>query len=215
MDHQKDQQSIHAHAGNSQAGHAPAGHAPVGHALIGLPPAGQPPDAHAPDGHTPAGHQKDQQTIQTHAGHAFPGQAPPGHAPAFPGQAPPGHAPAFPGQAPPGHAPAGHVPAVDIDKTALKTALFAVKTEPISEGIESENTPQLKESEDNPWDVESLQAFLCLKCPECGFDTQEKDSFQNHAIENHPLSTVLFVKKFKKEKAKTRSQKSKIGRGQD
>ena len=176
MDHQKDQQTIHAHASNSQAGHAPAGHAPVGHALIGQPPAGQPPDAHAPVGHAPAGHQKDQQTIQTHAGHAFPGQAPPGHA------------------------PAGHVPAVDIDKTALKTALFAVKTEPNSEDMESENTPQLKESEDNPWDVESLQAFLCLKCPECGFDTQEKDSFQNHAIENHPKSAILFGRTMKEEK---------------
>ena len=78
------------------------------------------------------------------------------------------------------------------NKTDLMTApLLAVKNEPISEaGIEFENN-----LENNPWNVESLQAFLCLKCPECVFDTKEKDSFQNHAIENHPLSTVLFAKK--------------------
>ena len=31
--------------------------------------------------------------------------------------------------------------------------------------------------------------------PECLFDTKEKTCFQNHAIENHPLSHVLFGKK--------------------
>ena len=82
-------------------------------------------------------------------------------------------------------------------KTDLKTApLLAVKNEPISDpSIEFENN-----LENNPWNVESLQAFLCLKCPECVFDTKEKDIFQNHAMENHPLSTVLFVKNLKKEK---------------
>ena len=54
-------------------------------------------------------------------------------------------------------------------------------------------------AETNPWDVESLQAFLCLKCPECIFDTQEKDSFQNHAVQNHPLSMVFFGKILKEE----------------
>ena len=83
------------------------------------------------------------------------------------------------------------------NKTDLKTAdLLSVKNEPISDpSMEFENN-----LENNPWNVESLQAFLCLKCPECVFDTKEKDSFQNHAIENHPLSTVLFDKKFKEEK---------------
>ena len=76
------------------------------------------------------------------------------------------------------HVPAGHT-------------VVHIKNEPISDGIEIEN---------NPWNVESLQAFLCLKCPQCIFDTKEKDSFQNHAIENHPLSIVLFGRVVKEEK---------------
>ena len=47
----------------------------------------------------------------------------------------------------------------------------------------------------NPWAVESIQAFYFLKCPECDFDTKEENSFENHATENHPLSLVLFGKK--------------------
>ena len=46
--------------------------------------------------------------------------------------------------------------------------------------------------EENPWQVDSVQAFSFLKCPECIFDTQEEDFFQVHATENHPLSIVLF-----------------------
>ena len=45
---------------------------------------------------------------------------------------------------------------------------------------------------DNPWLVDSLQDFWFLKCPECTFDTQEDQVFQDHAVENHPLSFVLF-----------------------
>ena len=44
----------------------------------------------------------------------------------------------------------------------------------------------------NPWQVDSLQDFLCLKCPECTFDTQEEEYFQEHAVGNHPLSQVFF-----------------------
>ena len=44
----------------------------------------------------------------------------------------------------------------------------------------------------NPWQVESIQAFSCLKCPECDFDTKGENLFENHAKENHPLSLVLF-----------------------
>ena len=51
----------------------------------------------------------------------------------------------------------------------------------------------------NPWQVASLQDFLYLKCPECTFDTQEDLSFQDHALENHPLSFVFFGETFVKE----------------
>ena len=44
----------------------------------------------------------------------------------------------------------------------------------------------------NPWQVESIQEFYFLKCPECTFDTKEENCFQDHALENHPLSYVLF-----------------------
>ena len=44
----------------------------------------------------------------------------------------------------------------------------------------------------NPWQVDSLQHFLYLKCPECTFDTQEEEIFQEHAVGNHPLSHVFF-----------------------
>ena len=50
--------------------------------------------------------------------------------------------------------------------------------------------------EENPWQVDSVQAFSFLKCPECIFDTKEEDFFQVHAIEKHPLSFVLFGKTF-------------------
>ena len=46
----------------------------------------------------------------------------------------------------------------------------------------------------NPWQVDSIDAFICFKCPECQFYSQKDDFFQNHAIENHPLSIVLFEK---------------------
>ena len=56
----------------------------------------------------------------------------------------------------------------------------------------------------NPWDVDSLEAFACLKCPECDFDAKFEGPFQNHAVENHPLSDVFFglktkIKQLKKE----------------
>ena len=46
----------------------------------------------------------------------------------------------------------------------------------------------------NPWLVESIEAFSFLKCPECKFDTKIENFFQVHAIENHPLSFVFFGK---------------------
>ena len=51
----------------------------------------------------------------------------------------------------------------------------------------------------NPWQVDSIQEFSYFvsyyKCPECSFDVREQQVFQEHAIENHPLSYVLFGKK--------------------
>ena len=44
----------------------------------------------------------------------------------------------------------------------------------------------------NPWQVESILAFYCLKCPECDFNSKEENYFVHHAKEYHPLSCVLF-----------------------
>ena len=55
--------------------------------------------------------------------------------------------------------------------------------------------------DENPWQVESLQDFLYLKCPECSFDAKEEEVFEYHATENHPLSFVFFGKTFVKEEA--------------
>ena len=49
-------------------------------------------------------------------------------------------------------------------------------------------------SDDNPWEVQSIEDFLFLKCPECIFDTKEENIFQGHALEKHPLSFVFFGK---------------------
>ena len=47
---------------------------------------------------------------------------------------------------------------------------------------------------DNPWQVESIEAFYFLKCPECMFFTKEDKGFYHHAVKNHPLSIILFGK---------------------
>ena len=52
---------------------------------------------------------------------------------------------------------------------------------------------------ENPWQVDSIQAFLCFKCPECIFNTKKEDILEDPAIENHPLSLVLFSKTIKEE----------------
>ena len=44
----------------------------------------------------------------------------------------------------------------------------------------------------NPWQVDSIQAFYFLKCPECALDTKEENFFHEHALENHTLSLVFF-----------------------
>ena len=49
---------------------------------------------------------------------------------------------------------------------------------------------------DNPWQVRSIQAFSCLKCPECAFITKEENSFQTHAVRSHPLSYISYTSIF-------------------
>ena len=49
--------------------------------------------------------------------------------------------------------------------------------------------------DENPWKVESIYDFSCLKCPECNFYNKEETFFKEHAIGNHPLSFVLFGKR--------------------
>ena len=44
----------------------------------------------------------------------------------------------------------------------------------------------------NPWSVNNIKEFLFLNCPECGFKTKVQNKFQDHAIENHPLSCTFF-----------------------
>jgi len=48
--------------------------------------------------------------------------------------------------------------------------------------------------DDNPWRVDSIQEFSCLKCPECDYFNKEEIYFEDHAVSNHPLSSVLFDK---------------------
>ena len=44
----------------------------------------------------------------------------------------------------------------------------------------------------NPWQVDSIQEFYFLKCPECNFTNKEEIDFKAHAIKNHPLSIPFF-----------------------
>ena len=44
----------------------------------------------------------------------------------------------------------------------------------------------------NPWQVDSIQEFTFLNCPECVFYTKQEKYFEDHAIEKHPLSSVFF-----------------------
>lgn len=44
----------------------------------------------------------------------------------------------------------------------------------------------------NPWNVTNIKEFSFLNCPECNFKTKQEDFFQDHAIQNHPMSHVLF-----------------------
>jgi len=62
----------------------------------------------------------------------------------------------------------------------------------------------------NPWQVESIQDFSFLKCPECTFDTKDEDTFQDHATESHPLSFVFFVERLNEVNKNNKKFKKKI-----
>ena len=51
---------------------------------------------------------------------------------------------------------------------------------------------------ENPWLVNSIQAFSFLNCPECSFKAKDKNFFQGHALQNHPLSFEFFCTSSKK-----------------
>lgn len=46
----------------------------------------------------------------------------------------------------------------------------------------------------NPWDVQSLEDFNFLCCPECVYRSKDPDNFQRHAVGNHPQSVTFFDK---------------------
>ena len=51
----------------------------------------------------------------------------------------------------------------------------------------------------NPWLVDSIHEFWTLQCPECTFYSKEEEVFEDHAIESHSSSYVLFGKEVKQE----------------
>ena len=56
--------------------------------------------------------------------------------------------------------------------------------------------------ETNPWQVDSIEAFAFLNCPECTFLTKEEKYFAYRAAINHPLSNSFFGKQMKQEQSK-------------
>ena len=46
----------------------------------------------------------------------------------------------------------------------------------------------------NPWQVDGIEEFSYFHCPECSFVVKDESLFQDHALENHPLSFGLFGK---------------------
>ena len=55
-------------------------------------------------------------------------------------------------------------------------------------------------SVENPWLVDSIQAFAFFNCPECQFKTKDENFFQDHALQNHPLSFEFFCTSSEKAK---------------
>ena len=45
----------------------------------------------------------------------------------------------------------------------------------------------------NPWIVESIEAFSFYCCPECDFKSKDKEYFKRHAMESHNKSKIFFT----------------------
>ena len=45
----------------------------------------------------------------------------------------------------------------------------------------------------NPWLVENIEAFNFYCCPECDFQSKDRDYFKRHAMESHKKSKVFFL----------------------
>ena len=58
--------------------------------------------------------------------------------------------------------------------------------------VKSEKSKKAEKA--NPWEVENLEKFLFLNCPECRYKTKKKKFFHRHAMRKHPKSAVLFEK---------------------
>ena len=57
-----------------------------------------------------------------------------------------------------------------------------------------ENSPiLLKMADQNPWIVENIEAFNFYCCPECDFQSKDRDYFKRHAMESHKKSKVFFL----------------------
>ena len=69
---------------------------------------------------------------------------------------------------------------------------------------------QMGKKPDNPWLAENIQDFSFLNCPECNFKSKEENPFQDHAVKNHPLSSVFFCKIFQKEDEKSNNSEDSV-----
>lgn len=51
----------------------------------------------------------------------------------------------------------------------------------------------------NPWQVENLDAFTYICCPECTYRTKDAVPFECHALQNHPDAKLFFFHKINQE----------------
>ena len=45
----------------------------------------------------------------------------------------------------------------------------------------------------NPWIVKNIEAFSFYCCPECDFNSKDREYFKTHAMESHNKSKVFFL----------------------